>query len=312
MRAGRASRTAAHNALFRALEAARPPGDRVVDDPLAAAFLPPSYAAVAWAARRSRPLRAGAVGVIDRRWPGVRTSVVARTRLIDDTVSSVLPEVGPVVVLGAGFDTRPYRLPDLTERPVFEVDHPDTQRRKRARLEERAVPHDHVRFVAVDLTHDDLATALATAGLDRSAPALVLWEGVTNYLDAEAVDATLAWCAGAAPGSHVVFTYVDRRALDDPGAYDGADRVFATLRRAGESMTFGLAPAELAPHLDARGLALVDDRGAADYRRLVYGPAAAARMTGHEFYRVAHARVPGGAPTTGTRSSGPCRASPGC
>lgn len=299
MRAGRASRTAGHNALFRALEAARPAGDRVVDDPLAGAFLPPGLGAVAWVAR-ARPGRAAVVAVIDRRWPGVRTSLVARTHLIDDTVATVLPEVGQVVVLGAGFDTRPYRLPELAGPaavPVFEVDHPDTQRRKLQRLDARSVPHDHVRFVAVDFTRDDLATALAAAGHDRTVPALVVWEGVTNYLDAAAVDATLAWCAGAAPGSHLVVTYIDRQVLDDPGAYVGADRTFATLRRAGEAMTFGLAPTEAAAYLRDRGLTLVADRGATEYRRLAYGPAGA-RIAGHEFYRVAHARV-GPAPDAG-------------
>jgi hypothetical protein len=39
-----------------------------------------------------------------------------------------------------------------------------------------------------------------------------------------------------------------------------------------------------------RGLALENDLGAADYRHRYFG-ASADRMVGHEFYRVAHARV---------------------
>ena len=125
----------------------------MVDDPLAAAFLgTPLWAVV----RLGRP----AAAVIDRRWPGVRTSVVARTRLIDDVVAEQAPALGQVVVLGAGFDTRPYRLPALAGRPVFEVDHPDTQRRKRAVLDRIGARVGGVRFVATDFNLRELDGAL--------------------------------------------------------------------------------------------------------------------------------------------------------
>jgi methyltransferase (TIGR00027 family) len=289
MRAGRASRTAEHNALFRALETSRRGG--LFADPLAEAFLSPTLRAVALLARVPP---AGSVlrRTIDRRWPGVRTSVVARTRLIDGVVAERVGGVRQVVVLGAGFDTRPYRLPGLAPLPVFEVDHPDTQRRKREVLRRRGVGTGHVRFAATDFERDDLDRSLAAAGHDRSVPSLLLWEGVTNYLDADAVEAGLRWCAGAGPGSTLVFTYVDRAVLDDPGRYVGADRLVATLRRTGEDLTFGMAPHEVPARLAGLGLALERDLGAADYRALAFGDASR-RMRGHEFYRVAVAGVPG-------------------
>ncbi len=46
MKSGRASKTAEHNALFRALEARRPPHERVVADLLAVGFLSWPYRAV--------------------------------------------------------------------------------------------------------------------------------------------------------------------------------------------------------------------------------------------------------------------------
>ena len=298
MRQGRASRTAEHNALFRALETRGRVDCRLIDDPLAATFLSPGFAFVVRAARVPA-VRAAVLRYIDDRWPGVRTAVVARTRLIDDGIATILADgggapgltIGQVVVLGAGFDTRPYRLPGLAARAVFEVDHPDTQRRKRARLRRHDVDCDHVRFAPTDFTDGSPGAALAAVGFDPAVPTLVLWEGVTNYLDADAVDATLKWCATTAPGSHVIFTYVDRRLLDDPTAFAGAERMLATIRRAGESMTFGLDPDELAPYLRERGLDLVSDLGARTFRRRYYGPRAD-RMAGHEFYRVVHARIP--------------------
>jgi methyltransferase (TIGR00027 family) len=285
---GRASSTARHNALFRALEAGQPADRRVVDDPLARRFLGPGLGAVA-AAGRLPGLRTLVPRLIDGRWPGVRTAVVARTRLIDDAVAEAMGAGGgQAVLLGAGFDTRAWRLPGLAGVPVFEVDHPATQAAKRRALP--AVP-PLVRLVPCDFAADDLGLLLAVAGLRPELPALVLWEGVTNYLDEPAVDRTLRWCAGCAPGSVVIMTYVDRAVLTDPGRYAGAARLRATLERVGERFTFGLDPGETPSYLADRGLALVDDVGAPEFRRRAYGARAEA-MVGHEFYRVARAVVP--------------------
>jgi methyltransferase (TIGR00027 family) len=61
-------------------------------------------------------------------------------------------------VLGAGFDSRAYRLPGLRKTAVFEVDHPDTLRRKRSALTRAlGVFPKHVRFVPTDFNQDDLS-----------------------------------------------------------------------------------------------------------------------------------------------------------
>jgi len=290
MQSGRASRTAEQNALFRALEARRPPTERVVDDPHAERFLSLPYRMVAAAARWQR-WNAFATGFIDRRWPGVRPTVIARTRAIDSLVVDEAAAVDQVVILGAGLDTRAWRLEALTGRTVFEVDYPDTQRHKQRRLRSARLDFSRVRFVGADFNLDQLDGFIARAGLDREAPTLFLWEGTTNYLSADAVDATLRWCAQEPTGSHVIFTYIDRAVLDDPGRFYGADRVLSTVRRAGEPMVFGLDPGELSSYLADRGLTLRSETGAADLRRQAYGDASSA-MRGHEFYRLAHAVVP--------------------
>jgi methyltransferase (TIGR00027 family) len=294
VREGRASRTAEHNALFRALEARRPAGERVVDDQFAAAFLRGSFKALV-AAARFGPCRDALIRIIDRGWPGVRATVVARTRLIDGLVTELVDGLDQVVILGAGFDTRAWRLPALQGPTVFEVDHPDTQRAKRAvvaRLGDAADPPDppDVRFVPTDFHLGRLSAAMAEAGFAAVEPSLFLWEGTTNYLTADAVDATLRWCATAAAGSHLVFTYIDEDVLTDPGRYHGAERVLASVGRTGESMTFGLPPAGLGSYLAERGLTLVSDEGAAEFRPRFLG-AAADGQRGHEFYRVARATV---------------------
>ena len=291
MRDGHASRTAEHNAFFRALESDLPVSRRLFTDPLARSFLTWPYAIATWIAR-APGLRELVPRFIDTRWPGVRSSLVARTRLIDDVIAaSLVAPIEQLVILGAGFDSRAYRLPSLRNVTVFEVDHPDTQAAKRRTLQ-RILPAlpKHVLFAAIDFNRCRLESVMAAAGYRASARTFILWEGVTNYLTETAVDTTLRWCATAAPGSLLLFTYVHRDVLTNPRAFVGTERLFATLGNAGERLTFGIEPSELPAFLATRGLSLETDVGAAEYRER-YFKDAARTMRGHEFYRVALARV---------------------
>lgn len=278
-------------ALFRALESARPARSRLFDDDLAQGFLDSRLRTAATLARW--PL-AGRLfrSFIDHRWPGARTSGVARTRFIDDVVATTLRTgIAQVAILGAGFDARAYRMPAMREVRVFEVDQEATSIAKQRSVAALlgALPQ-HVRYVAVDFNADSLPEVMRYAGFDASARTLFLWEGVTNYLTAGAVDAMLRWGGQAAPGSVLVFTYVDRKVLEDPQAYEGTQRLFAKLARSGERWTFGIDPGALRELLARHMLELEQDLGAVEYRARYYGPAASG-MRGYEFYRVAVARV---------------------
>jgi methyltransferase (TIGR00027 family) len=195
-----------------------------------------------------------------------------------------------VVILGAGFDSRAYRLPGLRGVRVFEVDHPDTLAIKRRVLARLLVVPSNVHFVATDFNQRDLVAAMTSAGYRESARSFFLWEGVTNYLTEAAVDSTLRWCSRASPGSRVLFTYVHRDVLTKPGAFTGTEKLFASLEKFGEKWTFGIVPAELPQFLAGRGLTLETDLGASEYRERYFGEAAR-EMRGYEFYRIAIARV---------------------
>lgn len=194
-------------ALFRAIETNRKDG--LFTDPLALGFLGPSlrFAGIL----TSVPgLRGATSWFIDRRWPGARPSGVARTRWIDDVLSESLRSgIEQLVILGAGYDSRPYRMAGLDSTPVFEVDHPATSASKQKRL--AGIVRSHVTYVGIDFDKDVLGEALERAGFDLSRQTFFLWEGVTNYLAAEAVDATLRYISGAKPRSLLLFTYVNRR-----------------------------------------------------------------------------------------------------
>src|SRR6266496_290200 len=193
------SRTAELMALQRALESARLRSSRLFCDAFAPHFVSRRWRLVIRASRVGAVRRAVEV-LYDRvAGPGPRASAVARTRLIDDLVTDARSWIGQLVLLGAGFDSRAYRLPGLEQVTVFEVDQPATQQAKRevlGRVLAGIVEGDplawHVRFVPVDFERDDLARALRTAGYRDGTRSLFVWEGVSNYLTPAAVDQTLA------------------------------------------------------------------------------------------------------------------------
>jgi len=274
-------------ALFRAIETARPATARLFTDRFATRFLRPAYRLVA---RLSRfpVLRSLVVHRVDRLVPGARTSAVARTRLIDDALSAAVHGIDQVVILGAGYDCRAYRIPALDRLAVFEIDHPDTLGEKRRRLAGARLAH--VRFVGTDFDRRSAADALASTDYDPARPTFFIWEGVTNYLTASAVDTTFRWLGIAAPGSTVAFTYVHRSVLDAPGTFEGAEPLLRELARLGEPWTFGLDPCDTPAYVSARGLTLVEDLGADEYReRYLTGRPDGRR--GYAFYRVALATV---------------------
>lgn len=285
----RASLTAEYMALFRALESSRAAGSRLFNDPFAAIFL---HEWRAWLCRIARSF-AGRLLVerfLDRAAPGARAAGIARTRWIDDQVAAALETATQLVLLGAGFDTRAYRLPSAARVITFELDRPETSFAKQAALKKAigSLP-ERVRFVTIDFNSQSVGEVLTQAGFDKTHPACFIWEGVTNYLTAEAVDSALREIRQTAPECILLFTYIDRRVLDQPQQFFGAAKLMARLQSYGEPWRFGLHPEELAGYLAARGFRLITDLSVADVWQRALRPASGTR--GYEFYRLASARV---------------------
>ncbi len=149
----------------------------------------------------------------------------------------------------------------------------------------------NVHFVEIDFNRQSLPGALADAGFDSSLPALFLWEGVTHYLTHDAVDSTLRFVGTCSPGSRVVFTYVDRGALDGSVHFEGAADLLRDVANLGEPWTFGICPSQVPDFLRKRGLQLDRDAGAREYRAQYLG-LRGQKAKGYEFYHVAVAHVP--------------------
>lgn len=283
MKATAASKTAQYMALFRALEFARPAYQRLFTDPYAFSFL---SGGLKMATRLSGIpfLRNTIRGIIQRKIPGAYSSGLARTRYIDDLLESTVQQgVQQVIILGAGFDTRGVRLPFLQSLKVIEVDHPNTAKEKMAIIAQRLgkLP-ENITYYQVDFN----VQTLDAFSFDFNLPTTIIWEGVTNYLDAGAIDATFSFASRFAPGSFVIFTYVHNGVLHSPQQFFGAEKLLKDLEQIEERWTFGFDPEQLSAYLSKYHLQLKEDLGAADYRQK-YLPERAEK--GYEFYRVAMA-----------------------
>jgi methyltransferase (TIGR00027 family) len=170
--------------------------------------------------------------------PPLRDQPAARTTFYDAALQRHLAGMDQLVILGAGLDTRCYRLPAETPLRCFEVDTPRTQRFKREMLSKAGVDTAHVIFVPADFEQEDWFEKLVAAGFDSEKPSFFLWESVTMYLDREAVESTLRTIAGTAPGSVVAFDYFSDEIITDQSPFWRYTR--AVLRAFGEPFKFGL------------------------------------------------------------------------
>lgn len=147
-------------------------------------------------------VRLASLGMVDH--------AALRMAAVDAAVRNALASgCDRVVIVGAGLDTRAWRMPELRELPVFEVDHPSTQARKRARIGSLPPRTRAVTFVAADLASAPLDVALERAGHLDDGPTLWLWEAVAAYLERPAIDSTLrAIAARSREDGWIAMTYV--------------------------------------------------------------------------------------------------------
>jgi len=194
--------------------------------------------------------------------------VIIRSRYAEDALAAAVTRgVAQYVLIGAGFDSFSVRQPPWAHGlTIFEVDRPASQAMKRQRLADCAaqVP-PNVHFVAADLSAEPLPAALARSGFSPRRPAFFSWLGVTIYLTREANLATLRGVAMAgAPGSELVFTYIDQRILESSAP--PMQEMRSARAADGEAWISGFDPTSLAAELRSVGLELLEDLSGASLR----------------------------------------------
>jgi methyltransferase (TIGR00027 family) len=132
-------------------------------------------------------------------------AMAVRTKFFDDFfLAATATGIDQAVILAAGLDSRPYRLPWPAGTVVYELDQPQVVEFKTTTMATLgAEPTAERRVVAVDL-RDDWPTALRRQGFDPDRPSAWSAEGLLMYLPPEAQDRLFDHITAlSAPGSQV-------------------------------------------------------------------------------------------------------------
>ncbi len=259
-----ASQTAVGPMAIIAGEQYYPAEQRLVQDELAYDFLPTG---VKFIVRLTQwpPLRNLLIHFTEKTAHGIWGSMLCRKRYIDDKLRETIGSIDAVVILGAGLDTRAYRMTELSTIPVFEVDLPENIAYKRTKLQQRygRLPAS-VHLVPIDFERQNLATVLAAHGYRGDQRTFFVWEGVTQYLTEEAVRKTFDFLAQVASGSRLVFTYIRQDFINGVNLY-GAALLYQRFRVKQQLWHFGMIPEQVPAFLEAYGWQELEHMGGQEF-----------------------------------------------
>lgn len=284
----RHSETALFAAVCRAVAARDHCGEKIGSDEMAESFLPPHVRFFIG----FESIRRRFVNKNKQMTPGAYEYLLARTAFFDRLFThSLQSDTTQIVLLGAGYDSRACRFPKVTQaNTVFELDVPTTQERKKRCMKGAGIDvPSNVKLLPINFNTDDIMSVLKDAGFDPEKKTLFLWEGVTMYLNPEAVAGTLASIHNTVKaGSLIAFDYIVKIPQVDMGDYYGVSKFMETWEkhRKEEPFRFTISGDGMASLLAEHGMNLVchlDDREIHE----TYLPDKMGRVTGHFRFAVA-------------------------
>ena len=265
--AGPGSKTAERVVNLRASESQKPEEERICYDPYAVYFISPGI--LEWAVRNPEKLKE-IQETNERILPGLDNSIIARVRYFDDFIMRSIDEgLEQLVILGAGYDSRPYRIGGLERIKTFEVDHPGTQAVKIEKVKKIfGSLQDHVVFVPVNLGVEDLGQKLLEKGYDRSLKTLFIMEGLLMYLSPETVDDIFSFIAkNSGRWSAILFDYYIQSVVDGSCELLAGKNIHNHLVQLGEPLKFGINEGAVETFLESRGFSRVHNVTSEDLKR---------------------------------------------
>ena len=255
------SGTAEGVAAFRAVEAMLPEDERICYDPYAVHFT--SEARLAWLIKNP-----------NHPFSGLQNTIAARVRYFDEMVKVAARDgLEQLVIMGAGYDTRAYRIDELTrDVRVFEIDHPDTQRVKKEKIRNIffKLP-DHVTYVAVDFETQDFGQRLLECGYSVTKKTLFLMEGLLMYLPGHAIDEMLSFMVhNSGRGSAILFDCSKETAAGDTPDPDIRRAIREHTARQGEPIRFAIPKEGIETFLTEREFSQVRNVTSAEYKRMYF------------------------------------------
>ena len=147
--------------------------------------------------------------------PGMYPMLAGRGRWLDDICYNAIKDHNckQLIILGAGYDTRPIRLPELYDIPCFEIDQPELHALKSYGydcLELTKKQREKLHLLAVDFNKESILKLAKHKDFQTNVKTVILLEGVSQYIPISTVATTLKHLKElVGSGSILGMTYVD-------------------------------------------------------------------------------------------------------
>lgn len=265
------SKMAEGMAMQRFVESNKPEGERICYDPYAVHFINPEIIEFGIKHPEEAKIK---VQAMEDHLPGLSSSIMARVKYFDDAVNEAIENgLQQLVILGAGYDTRAYRIEGLGEKvKVLEVDHPNTQNFKKEKIREifGSLP-DQVTYVPIDFETQKLERKLFENGYDESLKTLFILEGLIMYIPSEAVDETLNFIVNkSGKGSQIIFDYYPESVVDGTSALVVGQNIRNFLIKMEEPLQFGIKDGTIEQFLSSYGFSKIKNLTSADYKKAYF------------------------------------------
>jgi len=207
-------------------------------------------------------IRNGFVNLTEKFMTGGWSGFLVRKRYIDERLIETIEKhkIISVVKLGAGFDTRLFRLPKAQNITSWEVDQPENIKAKRSAIAKAlgSFP-SHVQQVSINFIEQDITSRLKENGYQTEEKTFFIWEAVSQYLDESSIQKMFEFFSNAPTGSYLAFTYVLKDFIEGENLY-GQELLYKKTVK-DNIWHSGFYPKEIASELKEYGWNLIEDLG---------------------------------------------------
>jgi len=198
--------------------------------------------------------------------PGIIGAQVCRTKYIDEKTTALLNDIKQILILGAGLDTRAYRLKEIDKIKIYEIDLPEIQKTKKRKLKKYLINlPSNVTFIPIDFNKEKLEDVLKNSSFDMTKSTLVILEAVTQYLDKNSVDEVFQFVSRLTNESYFIFTYILKDVINKKRV-DG-HKIMEWSAKKGVTFKFGINPSDINLFLRKYNLETIEDVSTEYYQK---------------------------------------------
>jgi len=265
------SKMAEGMAMHRYNESLKSKEERLCYDPYAIHFINPKIIEYG----KNNPEKAKyKIEEMEKIFPGLSSSILARVRYFDDFVGEQIRKgLEQLVILGAGYDTRAYRIEKLKKNiKVFEVDHPNTQSFKIQKINEifGTIP-DYVTYIPVDLETQELSKNLMINGYQPNKKTLFIMEGLIMYIPQKSIEKIFSFISkNSGTGSSIIFDYYPESVVNGSSQLEIAKNIRKFVIQQGEPLKFGIEDGRTEEFLANYGFKQIKNIKSEDYKKAYF------------------------------------------